>query len=59
MASGAASAPQMKQPNPLIDRRSGGASPKKPTNSLELGREPLCGGPNKGPRSSLDALSLS
>jgi hypothetical protein len=32
--------------------------PPKPTNSLELGQEPLSSGPNEGLRSSLDALPL-
>jgi hypothetical protein len=32
----------------LIDGRSGG-TPLKPTNSSELGREPLSDGPNEGP----------
>ena len=56
MASGATPTPQMELPDPLIDGRSGDASPKKPTNSLELGQETLSGGPSKGLRSSLDAL---
>jgi hypothetical protein len=34
MASGAVPAPQMEQPSPLINGCSGGASPKKTTNSL-------------------------
>ena len=34
------------------------AHPPKPTNSLELGWEPLSSGPNEGLHSSLDALPL-
>jgi hypothetical protein len=41
---------------PPIDGRSGGASPKKPTNSAELGQELLSSGPNKGLYPSLGAL---
>jgi hypothetical protein len=55
MASGAALAPQMEQPDPPIDGRSGDA-PLKPTNSLELGWEPLSSGPNEGLHPRLSAL---
>jgi hypothetical protein len=48
-------APQMEQLNPSIDGYSGGAPPK-PTNSLELGREPLSGGPNEALSPELDML---
>jgi hypothetical protein len=41
---------------PPIDGRSGGASPKKPTNSPKLGQEPLSSGPKKGLCPSLGAL---
>jgi hypothetical protein len=58
MASGAALAPQMEQPDPLIDGHSGGASPTKPNNSPELGQEPLSDGPNKSLCLSLSVLSL-
>ena len=50
MASGATLAPQTEQPDPPIDGRSADASPKKPTNSPELGQEQLSSGPNEGPR---------
>jgi hypothetical protein len=57
MALGATLAPQTEQPNPLINGRSGGASPQeKPTHSPELGQEPLSSGPNKGLRPSLSEL---
>jgi hypothetical protein len=55
MVSGAMPAPQMEQLNPSIDGYSGGAPPK-PTNSLELGREPLSGGPNEALSPELDML---
>jgi hypothetical protein len=47
MASGATLAPRTKQLDPPIDGRSGYAPPK-PTNSSELGWEPLSDGPNDG-----------
>jgi hypothetical protein len=48
MASGATLAPRTEQLDPPpIDGRSGDAPPK-PTNSLELGWEPLSDGPNEG-----------
>jgi hypothetical protein len=50
-------APQTEQPNPLIDGRSGDAPPK-PTNSLELGREPLSSGANEGLRLRLGMLPV-
>ena len=40
--------PEMEQLDPLIDGHSSGA-PQKSTNSPELVREPLSGGPNLGP----------
>ena len=48
----------MEQLNPPIDGRSGGAPPK-PTNSLELGQEPLSGGRNEGPLLELSALLMT
>jgi hypothetical protein len=58
MALKAALAPQTEQPDRLIDGHSGGASPIKPTNSPELGQEPLSDGPNKSLCLSLSVLSL-
>jgi hypothetical protein len=55
IASGATPTPKMEQPDPSIDGRSSDAPPK-PTNSLELGQEPLSSGPNKGLHPRLDAL---
>jgi hypothetical protein len=57
MALGAMPAPQLKQPDPPIDGRSGDAPPK-PTNSLELGQEPLSSGPNEGLCSRLGVLPI-
>ena len=57
MASRAALAPQMEQPNPLINEGSGGA-PQKSTNSPELGQEPPSDGPNKGPLPKLSVLPV-
>jgi hypothetical protein len=48
MTSGAVLAPQMEQPDPPERRALGCIIAKKPTNSLELGREPLSSGPNEG-----------
>ena len=59
MASGSMSAPQKEQPNPMINGALGWRIPQKPTNSLELDREPLSCRPNEGLHSSLDALTLS
>ena len=58
MTLGAMPAPQMEQPDPPTNGRSSGASPKKPTNSLESGRERLSSVPNKGLRLSLCAFPL-
>ena len=58
MASGAASAPQTEQLDPPIDGCSGGGPPK-PTNSPELGQEPLSGGPNEGPLLELGMLPVT
>jgi hypothetical protein len=55
MASGAAPAPQSEQLNPSIDERLGDAPPK-PTNSPELGWEPLSDGPNEDSPPKLGAL---
>jgi hypothetical protein len=55
MALGAMPAPQIEQPDPSIDGRSGGMPPK-PNNSLELGQEPLSARPNDGPSLELDDL---
>jgi hypothetical protein len=48
MVSGVASALRMEELQPPIDGGSSGAPPK-PTNSPELGQEPLSDGPNEGP----------
>jgi hypothetical protein len=55
MASGATPTPQMGKTWPP-DRRVPGRCTPKPTNSLELGREPLNSGHNEGPPSKLGAL---
>ena len=48
----------MEQLDPLIDGRSGGAPPK-PAKVLELGQEPLGGGPNEGPLLELGVLIMT
>jgi hypothetical protein len=57
MASGTTPTPQTKQPDPPINGRSDDM-PLKPTNSLELGQEPLSARPNKGPSPKLGALPV-
>jgi hypothetical protein len=57
MASGVVPAPKTEQLDPRIDGCSGG-SPPKPTNSPDLGQEPLSDGPNKGPPPKLGALPM-
>ena len=57
MTSCATAAPQIEQPNPLVDGRSGGAL-SKPTNSPELGWEPLSGRPNEESPPKLGALPM-
>jgi hypothetical protein len=56
MASRATLAPQMEQPDPLIDRHSSDVPPKPTNEGLELGQEPLSSGPNEGLYSRLDML---
>jgi hypothetical protein len=47
--------PKRSNLTPPINERSGGA-PLKPTNSSELGQEPLNDGPNEGPPPKLGTL---
>ena len=56
MALGATLDPRMEHPDPPINGHSGGASPKTPTDSPELGQEPLSSRPNEGPIHARRAL---